>query len=192
MIFVRETPLSQEALSALKGVTAAGRGGRLWSRLVAAPRPAGRTDLTGRADLAQAVLARGTCEEVEVWHDAPPALAEHEHGIYLFVPMHAKATLLLDISSTTEDPRWALHREKKLLVTHWRWVRFPGIQGPWCFHADGHEITPIRLGAFHGTELELVLTQDMAWPGDDALLPLSFNDIERYARQRLSAAAAAR
>jgi hypothetical protein len=192
MIFVRETPLSQEALSALKGVTASARRGRLWSRLAAAAPHSGRKDRSDRAALADAVRARGVCEEVEVWHDAPPAVAEHKQGIYLFVPMHARATLLLDVSSVSGDPRWALYRANRLLVAHWRWLRFPGLDGPWCFLAEGMEVAPVRLGEFHGTELELCLTEDMAWPGDDALLPFSFDEIERFARRRLSVNAAAR
>jgi hypothetical protein len=50
----------------------------------------------------------------------------------------------------------------------------------------------VRLGEFHGTELELCLTEDMTWPGDDALLSLSFDEIERLARRRLSVGAAVR
>jgi hypothetical protein len=185
MIFLREVPLSQEALRALKGVIGAAKGG-LWSRLgAAAPPPTGQKDRADRAAHAHAVLARGACEEVEVWHDALPAIAEHAGGIFVFVPMHARATLLLDVRPSTEDPRWALHQAKALLTTHWRWLRFPGLRGPWCFLAEGHDIVPVKLGSFHGTELELYMTEDIPFPGDDTLLPLSFDQIERLARRRL-------
>lgn len=187
MIFVREIPLSQNALRALKGVIGAAKGGGLLSRLSHSGRPAAQNekDRAGRAALAEAVLRRGVCEEVEVWHDALPALAEHAGGIHLFVQMHARATLLLDVRPTADDPRWALHQAGALLTTHWRWLRFPGLRGPWCFLAEGHDIAPIKLGSIHGTELELYMNEDLPRPGDDMLLPLSLDEIERMARRRL-------
>ncbi len=192
MIFVRDVSLSQNAHRALKGVIGAAKGGGLLSRLSHSGRPLGLSekDRAERAARANAVLQLGRCEEVEVWHDALPAIAEHAGGIFLFVPMHARATLLLDIRPTSDDPRWALHQAGALLTTHWRWLRFPGLRGPWCFFNEGHDIVPIKLGSFHGTELELYMTEDIPSPGDDTLLPISFEDIERLARRRLFASTA--
>jgi hypothetical protein len=192
MIFVREVPLSQNAIRALKGVIGAAKGGGLLARLSHSGRPASQSDKdrAERAALADAVLRRGVCEEVEVWHDALPAIAEHAGGLYVFVQMHARATLLLDLRPIAEDPRWALHQAGAFLTTHWRWLRFPGLRGPWCFLAEGHDVLPVKLGSFHGTELEIYMTEDIPRPGDDTLLPISFDEIERLARRRLYPVAA--
>jgi len=136
------------------------------------------------------VLSRGLCEEVEVRNDAPPALAEHEHGIFLFVAADAGRTLLLEISSVSDEVRWPLHRAGQLLRRRWRWLRFRDLEGPWCFSAEGAAVSPPSLGDFHGTALEQRLTEEMDWPGDDALLPLPLAEIERLARQPGGAAAA--
>jgi len=100
----------------------------------------------------------------------------------------AGTTLLLDVCSVAEDARWALHQAGQLLRQRWRWLRFKGLEGPWCFVAEGAPVTPRDLGEFHGTALEHRLTEETTWLGDDALLPLSMAEIERLARQHAAAA----
>jgi hypothetical protein len=187
---VRDVPLPAEALRRLEGLVAASpaQGAGLWARLKSAA-ALDRKFLAARAEAARAVLARGRCEAVEITHETPPALSEHEHGIFLFVPMSTNETLLLDVSSVSEDARWDLHGAGGLLRARWRWLRFQGLDGPWCFAAEGAAVTPRDLGEFHGTALDQRLTQDMGWPGDDAVIPLGLTEIERLARQPAGAAA---
>jgi hypothetical protein len=190
MLSVRDVPLPEEARRALDGVVAAApaQGSGLWARLKSAA-ALDRKFLAARAEAARAVLARGTCQTVAVSNDAAPALSAHEHGIFLFVPVSAGETLLLDVSSVSEDPRWALHGAGGLLRQRWRWLRFPGLEGPWCFAAEGAPVTPRDLGEFHGTALERRLTEEVDWPGDDAVIPLGLAEIERLVRQPAGAAA---
>ena len=189
MLIVRDIPLPQDARSALDAIIAAGKPAPagLWSRIKAAA-ALDRKFLAERAERAQAALARGTCREVEVRHDALPALSEHEHGIFLFVPAGADTTLLLDVSSVSDEPRWAMHRAGQFMRQRWRWLRIEGLDGPQCFLATGTPIMPRNLGEFHGTALERHLTEESDWPGDDALLPLSLAEIERLMRQTAVAA----
>ena len=188
MLAVRVVPLPQDAQRVLEGFVAPAPApsAGLWSRLKAAA-TLDRKSLAERAAKARAVLGRRACEDVDIWHDSPPALAQHEHGIFLFVHAGAGATLLLDVSSVSEDVRWDLYQENQLLRQHWHWYRFPGLDGPWCFTADGPPLMPMFLGDFHGTALERRLTEEMDWPGDDALLPLPLEEIARLARQRAAA-----
>lgn len=188
MLAVRVVPLPQDAERVLQGFVApapAPQAG-LWSRLKSATLD--RKFTADRAAKARAVLGRRACEDVEIWHDTPPALATHEHGIFLFVHAGAGAALLLDVSSVSEDPRWALYQENRLFCQRWHWYRFPAFDGPWCFSAEGPPVMPHYLGDFHGTALETRLTEEMDWPGDDALLPLPLEEIARLARQRAAAA----
>lgn len=189
MLSVRRSPLTDEARRLLEDFVAASpaSGGGFWSRLKAAAQ-LDRKFLAERTERARAALARGTCEIVEVRHDTPPALAEHEHGIFLFVPVNRNETLLLDVSSVSEDARWGLHEAGQLMRQRWRWVRLADLEGPWCFAAEGAAVTARRLGDFHGTALEARLTEEMDWPGDDALLPLALEVIERLALRRAEAA----
>lgn len=184
MLAVRVVPLPQDAERVLEGFVAPAPApsGGLWSRLRSAAFD--RKFAADRAAKARAVLGRRACEDVELWHDSPPALATHEHGLFLFSHAGAYATLLLDISSVSDDVRWALYQENRLFLQRWHWYRFPGLGGPWCFTADGPPVMPLYLGDFHGTALETRLTEDMDWPGDDALLPMQFEEIIRLARQR--------
>lgn len=190
MLAVRVVPLPQDAERLLEGFVAppAAPSGGLWSRLKS-PKLDRRT-IADRAQKARAVLGRRACEDVEIWHDSPPALAQHEHGIYLFVHAGAYATLLLDVSSVSDDVRWAMYQENRLFRQRWHWYRFPGLDGPWCFTADGPPVMPMFLGEFDGTALETRLTEEMDWPGDDALLPLQLEEIVRLARQRVAVAGA--
>jgi hypothetical protein len=115
-------------------------------------------------------------------------MAQHEHGLFFFVHAGAYATLLLDVSSVSDDVRWGLYRENQLLRQRWHWYRFAGLDGPWCFAADGPPIMPHFIGDFHGTALERRLTEEMDWPGDDALVPLPLEQIVQLARQPAAAA----
>lgn len=189
MLAVRVVPLPQDAERVLEGIVtpAAPPSGGLWSRLRSAAFD--RKLLAERAAKARAVLGRRACEDVEIWHETPPALATHEHGLFLFAHAGAYATLLLDVSSVSDDVRWALYQDNRLFFQRWHWYRFPGLAGPWCFSADGPPAMPLYLGDFHGTALETRLTEDMDWPGDDALLPMSLEEIIRLARQRAPAPA---
>ena len=54
-------------------------------------------------------------------------------------------TLVLDVSSVSEDVRWNLYRENQLLRQRWHWYRFVGLDGPWCFAADGPPIIEAAL-----------------------------------------------
>jgi hypothetical protein len=189
MLSVREIPLPDDARRVLEGLIAAAPApaAGFWSRLKSAA-ALDRKFHAERAAQARVALALGRCEEVEVRHDTAPALSEHEHGIFLFVPVDAGTTLLLDVCSVADDARWALHQAGQLLRQHWRWLRFTGLDGPWCFVAKGAPVTPRDLGEFHGTALEHRLTEETTWLGDDALLPLSMAEIERLARQHAAAA----
>lgn len=189
MLTVRDIPLPPDARVALDAMIAASPAAPagLWSRLKAAA-ALDRKFIAERAAQARIALSRGTCTEVEAEHDTPPALAEHEHGLLLFVPARADATLMLDVSSVSDDPRWTMHRAGHLMRQRWRWLRIAGLDGPQCFRATGAAMTPRRLGDFHGTALERRLTEETDWLGDDALLPLPLADIERLLRQPALAA----
>jgi hypothetical protein len=179
MLSVRDIPLPEEARLRLESLVAAGAPARgLWQRLAGA---ADRKFRERRAEAARAALASGTCQAVHVRHDAPPAVSEHEHGLFVFVPAASEATLLLDVSSVSEDPRWDLHRAGGLMRAEWRWLRLIELDGPSDFAVDGPAVTPIALPFFHGTALERRLTEEMEWPGDDALLPLALDEIARLA-----------
>jgi hypothetical protein len=67
---------------------------------------------------------------------------------------------------------------------HWRWLRLRGLEGSWGFSAEGAPVTPRTLPYFHDTALERRLTEEMDWPGDDALLPLPFDEIARLAAEK--------
>ena len=189
MLTVRNIPLPQDARNALDAMIAASQPAPagLWSRIKAAA-ALDRKFLAERAAQARNALLRGTCTEVEVDHDTPPALAEHEHGLFLFVPARPDATLLLDVSSVSDDSRWTMHQAGQFLRQRWRWLRIEGLEGPQCFRATGAAVAPRRLGEFHGTALEHRLTEETDWLGDDALLPLSLAEIERLMRQPAVAA----
>ena len=93
MLTVRNIPLPQDARNALDAMIAASQPAPagLWSRIKAAA-ALDRKFLAERAAQARNALLRGTCTEVEVDHDTPPGLAEHEHGLFLFVPARPDAT----------------------------------------------------------------------------------------------------
>ncbi len=187
MLAVRVVPLPQDAEKVLEDIiTPPASSAGLWSRLKAAA-TVDRKLLAERAAKARAVIGRRACEDVEICHDMPLALAEHEHGIHLFVHAGAGVTLLLDVSSVSDDVRWPLYQQNRLLRHRWHWYRFPGLDGPWCFSAEGPPVTPLYLGDFHGTDLEYRLTEEMDWPGDDALLPMPIEEIARLPRQRIAA-----
>jgi hypothetical protein len=188
LLAVRVVPLPQDAQRVLDGLVAppTAPSAGLWSRLKSAALD--RKFHADRAAKARAVLGRRACEDVEIWHDSPPAMAQHEHGLFFFVHAGAGATLLLDVSSVSEDVRWTLYQENRLLRQRWHWYRFVGLDGPWCFTADGPPMMPVYLGDFHGTALERRLTEEMDWPGDDALVPLPLEQIVQLSRQRAAAA----
>ena len=75
MLAVRVVPLPQDAERVLEGIVtpAAPPSGGLWSRLRSAAFD--RKLLAARAAKARAVLGRRACEDVEIWHETPPALA---------------------------------------------------------------------------------------------------------------------
>lgn len=187
MFSVREIPLPQESLRVLEDLVAASpeHPASLWQRVKAAATLFDRKFLMDRAAEARAALSRGVCDEVRVRHDAPPVIAEHEHGLFLFVAVDAGHTLLLDVSSVSDDARWTAHRAGNLLCAQWRWLRFKDLDGTWCFAAEGNPVAPRNLGDFHGTALERRLTEEMDWPGDAAVLPLPLAEIERLAHQRV-------
>jgi hypothetical protein len=150
-----------------------GRGVGRWAR------SPGREYRRHQAATAQAVLTEGRCVSVHVRHDLPPATLSHEHGLLVLFPVDGDATHLLEILSVADDPRWALHEAGGLMRREWRWLRVPGI-GTHGFAASGEPIDHADLGDFHGTELEVVLTEgDDGWPGDDATLGMSFDEAAR-------------
>jgi hypothetical protein len=185
MLTVRDIPLPDDARRLLDEFMAAApeRAAGFWERLKSAAAPSERKFLAERAAAARAALTRGTCAEARVRHDTPPALSEHEHGIFVFVPAGEHETLLLEILSIADDPRWRLHRSGALMRAEWRWLRIAGIAGASCFFADGAPVLPRTLPFFHGTALERRLTEEMDWPSDDALLPLSLDEIARLAAE---------
>ena len=183
MLSIREVPLSPETLQVLEDLVHASpeHASGLWQRLKSAFE--GKY-LSERAAEARAALARGTCEEVEVRHETPPVVAEHEHGVCLFVAAGPKQTLLLDVSSVADDARWNMYKSGTLMRECWHWTRFTNLEGAWAFAAHGAPVQPRNLGELHGTALERRLTEEMDWPGDDAVIPLSLAEIERLAHQR--------
>lgn len=186
LLSVSQIPLSPDARRALQDLVAASpeHAQGFWQRVKAAATPFNRKFLMERAAAARSALSRGVCDEVRIRHDTPPALAEHEHGLFLFVPAGAEATLLLDVSSVSDDARWSMHREGCLLRSEWHWLRIAGLEGTWCFASEGTSIAPRHLGEFHGTALEHRLTEEMDWPGDDGVVPFSMAEVERLARER--------
>lgn len=183
MYTLREIDLPEDGRAVLERFAAAGRtpARGVWERLKAAA-ALDRKFVADRAARARAALERGVCGEVRVSHETPPALSEHEHGVFAFVPAGPAATLLLDISSVSDDPRWPLYEGGGLLRSEWRWLRFDGLDGCWCFDAAGAPIAPLSLPFFHDTALERRLTEEMDWPGDDAIVPLSMAEVEALAR----------
>lgn len=155
--------------------TAERRGGGRWFR------GPGRAYLDQRADAARAALATGTCISVQVRHDSAPAVLTHEHGLLVVFPVDATSTQLLEILSVADDPRWDLYTAGGLMRAEWSWLRVPDL-GSYEFAASGAPIDHVELGDVHGTQLEVVLTEgDDGWPGDDATLPMPFDDVVRLA-----------
>ena len=136
------------------------------------PRP-GRAFIAARASAARAVIDRGRCIEVRVRHDQPPLCMSHEHGVILLIAIDDNRSLLLDVSSVGDDPRWNLQQAGKLMCRDWRWLRLGDNLGSSCFVADGPAVEALDLGELHGTKLEEHLLADDDWPGDDAVVSLS-------------------
>ena len=135
-----------------------------------------------QAAAASTVLANGRCTSVELHHETPPGVMAHEHGVLVFSPIDAGSTHLQEISSVGDDPRWTLYEAGGLMRREWRWIRIPQV-GTFEFTASGAEVVPVDLGEFHGTQLEVLLTEgDDGWPGDDAIVGIGFDEIARLAR----------
>ncbi len=170
VITTRTVPIPTGAGDMLRAAVAAGE--RTAGRRLAGRRA--RQAAAAEAEHAAQVLQAGACTEVHVTHDTAPALITHEHGVLVLIPAEPDTTLMLDICSVDGDPRWSLHLDGGLLRHDWRWLRL-GKFGSYGFTADGPMIDPMNLGDLHGTELERALTEgDDGWPGDDAILRISF------------------
>jgi hypothetical protein len=130
-----------------------------------------RTDATVRVEQIAAALDSDVCEEVRVDHDSTTVLLTHEHGLVVLTP-HAEHTLMLDISSVGDDPRWDLYVDGRLMQRSWRWIRVATL-GPFAFSVSGDSFTPDNRGDLHGTRLEEYLTEGPnGWPGDDAVVAM--------------------
>lgn len=183
MLLVQSIPLSADATTLLEShVAAANQPATGWRWVKAAVMASERRILESRAAGAAAALKANTCIEVRVEHDVPPATVEHEHGLLVLIPVAADQTLMLDVSSVSDDPRWQLHSAAKLFRKNWQWLRIPGMDSVTDFRADGPVIQPIKLPELHGTSLEQTLTEGMGWPGDDAMLPFGIEALTRQAK----------
>jgi hypothetical protein len=172
--------LPADLVAVLQGYVEAAERGGLRGRLRSTRGGAYRREQGAAAGL---LLEQGTCLQVQVEHDVAPAVMTHEHGLLLMFPVGTEATHLLEVSSVGDDPRWALHATGDLMRRQWTWLRL-GDLGVHDFAATGEQLAPLDLGDFHGTRLEEYLTEgDAGWPGDDASLDVSFNDILAMARQ---------
>ncbi len=183
MLLVNSTALSEEARALLEAhVAAANQPVTGWRWVKAAVMASERRVLEQRAASATKALTAGTCTEVQVDHDQPPAIVEHEHGLLVLIPVDADKALMLDISSVSEDPRWQLHRAGNLFRKSWRWLRIPGMDSVTGFRVDGPAIQPVSLPELHGSSLEQTLTEGMGWPGDDAIIPFGLDELTRLAK----------
>lgn len=174
MYTTSEIDLPDDARAMLATYEAAARTSQsLFGRIIGLlPRP-GRAFIAARAHAARAVIDRGRCIEVRVRHDQPPLCMSHEHGIILLIAIDDSRSLLLDVSSVSDDPRWDLRQAGKLMCSDWRWLRFGDNLGSSCFVADGPAVEALDLGELHDTKLEERLLADDGWPGDDAVVDLS-------------------
>ncbi len=181
MLSVTRIDLPPDARAVLETYVAAALPAGGWGRLTSRLFPGQRRVLEQRAAKAAAVLAVGACDEVRLLHGVLPVTTTHEHGLLILAPVADHATLMLDIASVADDPRWELHRAGRLMRTSWRWLRFSDLDGPFGFEADGEPIEPRVLPDFHGTALESRLTGGAGWPGDDVILQLGMPEIIRLA-----------
>ncbi len=141
------------------------------------------TDGRASAREAQRIVDTGSCVAVDVQHDQPPVVANHEHGLIVLIRRGDDTAHLLDISSVADDPRWALHSTGALWTRWWSWVR-AGDLGPFRFTATGEPLAPPFDADLHGTRLEAYLTEsDDGWPGDDAVLAITFADAVAWLRE---------
>lgn len=183
MLHVNSIALSADARALLEAhVAAVNQPVTGWRWVKAAVMATERRTLENRATGAAAALKAGTCTEVRAEHDTPPAVVEHEHGLLVLIPVTADQTLMLDISSVSEDPRWKLHSAGKLFHKTWQWLRIPGMDSVTGFRVDGPAIQPVNLPELHGTSLEQTLTEGMGWPGDDAIIPYGLDELTRLAK----------
>lgn len=184
MLTVSEIDLPDDASALLASYEAAAQSspGVFGGLMALLPLP-GRAFTATRGKLAREALDLGRCVEVRVRHDGPPVIMSHEHGVIVLIAIDGNRTLMLDVSSVGDDPRWDLHQAGKLMRRDWRWLRLGETLGASCFKADGPAVTALDHGELHGTKLEQHLLAGEGWLGDDAVVGLSLEDALRLAHQ---------
>lgn len=137
----------------------------------------------------------GRVQRHTLHRDARHWFVEHEHGVMHLSPAEPGRTLLLDLSSVSDDPRHdAWYAKRRIDRDTWRWTTAADGALLLSFAAEGAPVAPNSLAGALGREdpdLAATIFEAIGSPGDGEVIPRDFAEVNADLRARIAAAKSA-